>query len=144
MHFSRNFYKILLSPFELYFLNIFSHQYLTDWLHVFLSSLINWFINNVLINVLQVGCKILSFLKIYFKCCTYTWMFCEGFYLHRLMSNAFSPPRSLKVMYVFGWAAPLLSSTLYGILRGILNNERYSNPTVYTMLMICDAVLAGT
>eukprot|EP00105_Crassostrea_gigas_P002808 XP_011415467.1 PREDICTED: calcitonin receptor [Crassostrea gigas] len=50
-------------------------------------------------------------------------MFCEGFYLHRLMSNAFSPPRSLKVMYVFGWAVPLLSSTLYGILRGILNNE---------------------
>lgn len=70
-----------------------------------------------------VGCKLLSFLKIYFNCCTYTWMFCEGFYLHRLMSNAFSPPRSLKVMYVFGWAAPLLSSTLYGILRGILNNE---------------------
>ncbi|XP_061179913.1 calcitonin gene-related peptide type 1 receptor-like [Saccostrea echinata] len=70
-----------------------------------------------------VGCKLLSFLKIYFKCCTYTWMFCEGFYLHRLMSNAFSPPRSLRVMYVFGWAVPLVSSTLYGILRGILNNE---------------------
>ncbi|XP_022307268.2 calcitonin gene-related peptide type 1 receptor-like isoform X2 [Crassostrea virginica] len=70
-----------------------------------------------------VGCKFLSFLKIYFKCCTYTWMFCEGFYLHRLMSNAFSPPRSLKVMYVFGWAVPLVSSTLYGVLRGVLSNE---------------------
>uniref|UniRef100_K1PJW6 Uncharacterized protein n=1 Tax=Magallana gigas TaxID=29159 RepID=K1PJW6_MAGGI len=45
------------------------------------------------------------------------------------MSNAFSPPRSLKVMYVFGWAVPLLSSTLYGILRGILNNESRSLST---------------
>ncbi|XP_056007722.1 calcitonin gene-related peptide type 1 receptor-like isoform X2 [Ostrea edulis] len=70
-----------------------------------------------------VGCKLLSFLKIYFKCCTYTWMFCEGFYLHRLMSNAFSPPRSLKVMYAFGWAVPLVSSSVYGILRGVLSDE---------------------
>jgi hypothetical protein len=51
-------------------------------------------------------------------------MFCEGFYLHRLMSNAFSPPRSLKVMYVFGWAVPLISSSVYGILRGVLSDER--------------------
>ena len=37
------------------------------------------------------------------KCCTYTWMFCEGFYLHQLLSNAFSPPRSIICISVFGW-----------------------------------------
>ncbi|XP_061179477.1 calcitonin gene-related peptide type 1 receptor-like [Saccostrea echinata] len=70
-----------------------------------------------------VGCKLLSFMKIYFKCCCYTWMFCEGFYLHRLMSNAFSPPSSLLPIYVLGWTIPLVSSSIYGVLRGIYNDE---------------------
>nr|XP_022310772.1 calcitonin gene-related peptide type 1 receptor-like [Crassostrea virginica] len=71
----------------------------------------------------RIGCKLLSFLKIYFQCCCYTWMFCEGLYLQRLMSNAFSPPRSLVALYVLGWGVPLLSSSIYGILRGVYNNN---------------------
>ncbi|XP_060086147.1 calcitonin gene-related peptide type 1 receptor-like [Ylistrum balloti] len=70
-----------------------------------------------------VGCKVLSFFMIYFKCTSFTWMFCEGFYLHRLMSDAFSPPRSLITLYVTGWGIPLLSSTIYAIIRGIYANE---------------------
>ncbi|KAJ8314374.1 hypothetical protein KUTeg_008935 [Tegillarca granosa] len=69
------------------------------------------------------GCKLLSFLKIYLKCASYTWMFCEGFYLHRLMSNAFSPPRSLLSLYALGWGLPLVSSMIYAILRLIYANE---------------------
>ncbi|KAK3108676.1 hypothetical protein FSP39_013170 [Pinctada imbricata] len=53
-------------------------------------------------------------------------MFCEGFYLHRLMSNAFSPPRSLIPVYLAGWLLPLTTSTLYSILRGIYANDSYS------------------
>ena len=81
------------------------------------------FQNEILV-LLQVGCKILSFLKIYFGCCGYTWMFCEGFYLHRLMSDAFSPPRSIVPIYLAGWLFPLVTSSIYAILRGVFANER--------------------
>jgi hypothetical protein len=31
------------------------------------------------------------------------WMFCEGFYLHRLISAAFAEERSLILFYAIGW-----------------------------------------
>ncbi|XP_069107863.1 calcitonin gene-related peptide type 1 receptor-like isoform X2 [Argopecten irradians] len=70
-----------------------------------------------------VGCKVLAFLMIYFKCTSFTWMFCEGFYLHRLMSDAFSPPRSLVTLYLTGWGVPLLSSITYAIIRAVYAND---------------------
>ena len=51
----------------------------------------------------QVWCRVLSFAKIYTTTCTYCWMFCEGFYLHQLISNTFEPPKSLTRLYLFGW-----------------------------------------
>ncbi|KAK0070565.1 calcitonin gene-related peptide type 1 receptor, partial [Biomphalaria pfeifferi] len=69
------------------------------------------------------ACKVLAYLKIYFSCTTYVWMFCEGFYLHRLISNAFKPPKSLIFLYAIGWGFPLAYSGLYGILRLIYDNE---------------------
>ncbi|XP_071158627.1 calcitonin gene-related peptide type 1 receptor-like isoform X1 [Mytilus edulis] len=69
------------------------------------------------------GCKILSFLKIYAKGASFTWMFCEGYYLHRLMSDAFSPPRSLIPIFVAGWAIPFVSTLIYAVLRIVYANE---------------------
>ncbi|XP_071158662.1 calcitonin receptor-like [Mytilus edulis] len=68
-------------------------------------------------------CKVLSFCKMFMKCSTYSWMFCEGFYLHQLLSNAFSPPRSLICISVFGWGIPLLSASLYSLVRVIYSDE---------------------
>ena len=65
--------------------------------------------------IFQVGCKILSFLKIYLKSASFTWMFCEGFFLHRLMSDAFSPPRSLLPFYVAGWSKCYPQGNKYSI-----------------------------
>ena len=48
-------------------------------------------------------CRVLSFAKIYMTTCTYCWMFCEGFYLHQLITNTFEPPKSLTSLYLFGW-----------------------------------------
>jgi len=31
------------------------------------------------------------------------WMFCEGFYLRRLIANAFAEERNLMLFYVIGW-----------------------------------------
>ncbi|CAL1527689.1 unnamed protein product [Lymnaea stagnalis] len=81
-------------------------------------------------------CRVLAFLRIYSNSTTYMWMFCEGFYLHRLISNAFKPPKSLLFLYVIGWGRfmvvffflpilclPLAYTSLYGILRLIYDNE---------------------
>ncbi|CAG5117309.1 unnamed protein product, partial [Candidula unifasciata] len=70
------------------------------------------------------GCKVLAFIRLYSRSATYVWMFCEGFYLHRLISNAFRPPKSLFFLYLIGWGFPFCYTTLYGVLRIFFDNER--------------------
>lgn len=48
-------------------------------------------------------CKLILLLTKYFRLTNYIWMFCEGFYLHRLISTAFAEERSLTLFYVIGW-----------------------------------------
>ncbi|XP_060562719.1 calcitonin receptor-like [Ruditapes philippinarum] len=66
---------------------------------------------------LQVECKILSYLKLYFTSTNYVLMFCEGLYLHRLIVNAFSPPKTLLPFYILGWASPFFYTTAYMVVR---------------------------
>ena len=39
----------------------------------------------------------------YFRLTNYTWMFCEGYYLHRLLVNTFEEERSIKIILTIGW-----------------------------------------
>jgi 7 transmembrane receptor (Secretin family). len=48
-------------------------------------------------------CKIILLLTKYFRLTNYMWMFCEGFYLHRLISTAFAEEKGLALFYVIGW-----------------------------------------
>ena len=50
-----------------------------------------------------VGCRVLFMLTRYFRMTNYMWMFCEGFYLHRLISAAFAEQKSFVVFYLLGW-----------------------------------------
>lgn len=52
---------------------------------------------------LQSGCKLLNALLRYTQTSNYFWMFCEGFYLHRLIVHAFKVPKGLLGYYVMGW-----------------------------------------
>lgn len=52
---------------------------------------------------LQVWCRVVSFFKIYLTSSNYFWMFCEGYYLHRLISYAFDAPSSLVGLCCIGW-----------------------------------------
>ncbi|XP_052090815.1 calcitonin gene-related peptide type 1 receptor-like [Mytilus californianus] len=56
-----------------------------------------------LIQYNQDGCKVLNMIEHYFRSTTYYWMLCEGFYLHRLLLNAFVPPKRLIGYYITGW-----------------------------------------
>ncbi|KAK2706359.1 calcitonin gene-related peptide type 1 receptor-like isoform X2 [Artemia franciscana] len=63
------------------------------------------------------GCKILLLLTRYFRLTNYAWMFCEGLYLHRLITAAFVENNSLMIYYVLGWGLPLIPVTIYACFR---------------------------
>lgn len=48
-------------------------------------------------------CKFLLILTKYFRMTNYMWMFCEGFYLHKLIAAAFAEQKNLIMFYVIGW-----------------------------------------
>ncbi|XP_053374642.1 calcitonin gene-related peptide type 1 receptor-like [Mercenaria mercenaria] len=72
---------------------------------------------DTLMNRNTASCKLLSFLKLYFASTNYSWMFCEGFYLYRLISNAFSPPKRLLFLYLAGWGIPFIYCGTYAVIR---------------------------
>ncbi|XP_071157715.1 calcitonin gene-related peptide type 1 receptor-like [Mytilus edulis] len=65
----------------------------------------------------QHGCILLNMTEHYFRSTTYYWMLCEGFYLHRLLLNAFVPPKRLIGYYITGWGMPLITALIYTVLR---------------------------
>lgn len=75
-------------------------------------------------------CKLILLLTKYFRLTNYMWMFCEGFYLHRLISTAFAEERSLILFYVIGWGFPVLPVIVYALLRKIFSdNDCWALPT---------------
>ncbi|XP_052247321.1 calcitonin gene-related peptide type 1 receptor-like [Dreissena polymorpha] len=70
------------------------------------------------------ACKLLYILTRYVSTANFFWMFCEGFYLHRLIVHAFSTPKSLMPYYVFGWLISWIPSIIYAIVRA--SNEDYN------------------
>ena len=54
------------------------------------------------------GCQFLMMLTKYFRLTNYTWMFCEGYYLHRLLANTFEEERSITFILSIGWGKLLI------------------------------------
>ncbi|XP_052812423.1 calcitonin gene-related peptide type 1 receptor-like [Mya arenaria] len=72
-----------------------------------------------------IWCQVLHELTHYFTVCNYSWMFCEGFYLHALMVIAFTKDKKLLLIcYLIGWAFPLLPTIIYTILRALNEEDR--------------------
>jgi len=69
------------------------------------------------------GCQFLMMLTKYFRLTNYTWMFCEGYYLHRLLANTFEEERSITFILSIGWGIPLIPCLIYAILRIFYDNS---------------------
>lgn len=77
-------------------------------------------------------CKLILLLTKYFRLTNYMWMFCEGFYLRRLISNAFAEERNLVLFYVIGWGFPVLPVIVYALLRKMYSdNDCWALPTEF-------------
>ncbi|RXG56856.1 Calcitonin gene-related peptide type 1 receptor, partial [Armadillidium vulgare] len=48
-------------------------------------------------------CKSILLLTKASRISTYMWMFCEAFFLHKLVSSSFAEERDLRVYYFIGW-----------------------------------------
>lgn len=92
------------------------------------------------------GCKFLYVLKRYTQSATYFWMFCEGFYLHRLIVRAFEIPKSLIIYYFIGIGGPWISTIVYAIIKASvseydqncwINNINGFEWLIYTPNLLC-------
>ncbi|KAF8788170.1 Calcitonin receptor like protein [Argiope bruennichi] len=70
-----------------------------------------------------IGCKILCVITKYTRLTTYMWMFCEGFYLHKLIAASFAEQKSLRMFYFIGWGFPIFPVTAFSILRWYFADE---------------------
>jgi len=56
----------------------------------------------------------------YFLLSNYSWMLCEGFYLHTVLVAAFiSEKRLVKWLIAFGWGSPAIVIFVYSMARGL-------------------------
>lgn len=68
--------------------------------------------------VFQVWCRLLHVVLYYFLISNYSWMLCEGVYLHTVLVSAFiMESRLLKYMLILGWGVPGLTIAVYASVR---------------------------
>ncbi|XP_054720119.1 calcitonin gene-related peptide type 1 receptor-like [Uloborus diversus] len=65
----------------------------------------------------EAGCKVFYTITKYLRLSTYLWMFCEGFYLHKLIAAAFAEQKSTILFHVIGWCIPALPVGIWAITR---------------------------
>ncbi|GLG94222.1 Diuretic hormone receptor [Gryllus bimaculatus] len=79
----------------------------------------------------------------YFRGSSFMWMFCEAFYLHRLLAAAFSPDGSLLIFYLIGWALPVLPTALYAGLRATAADaDCWMQRSAYEFVLIVPNILS--
>ncbi|GBN66110.1 hypothetical protein AVEN_264500-1 [Araneus ventricosus] len=62
---------------------------------------------------------------------TYMWMFCEGFYLHKLIAASFAEQKSLRMFYFIGWGEQTIKDSYSLIFLNAMNVYRLSTEAPY-------------
>ncbi|XP_054710653.1 calcitonin gene-related peptide type 1 receptor-like isoform X6 [Uloborus diversus] len=70
-----------------------------------------------------VVCKVLYIATKYTRMTTYMWMFCEGFYLHKLIAASFAEQKSIQMFYFIGWVFPVFPVGTFALLRWYFADE---------------------
>ncbi|XP_022917669.1 calcitonin gene-related peptide type 1 receptor isoform X2 [Onthophagus taurus] len=80
--------------------------------------------NPTVLNENVLWCRFLHIILTYFLISTYSWMLCEGVYLHTVLVSAFiSEVRLLRCILLLGWGLPMVTVTLYASLRTFNGTE---------------------
>ncbi|KAH8301713.1 hypothetical protein KR059_009842 [Drosophila kikkawai] len=98
--------------------------------------------NTELLQHSPVRCVALHIKLHYFLLSNYSWMLCEGFYLHTVLVAAFiSEKRLVKWLIAFGWGSPALVIFVYSLARGLggtpeENMHCWMNSTDYDNILV--------
>ncbi|XP_021950397.2 calcitonin gene-related peptide type 1 receptor isoform X2 [Folsomia candida] len=65
----------------------------------------------------SISCRLLLILTKYSRMTNYMMMFCEGYYLHKLIAAAFAEQKSLIVFHLLGWVFPIFPTVIYTVYR---------------------------
>ncbi|XP_064210832.1 calcitonin gene-related peptide type 1 receptor isoform X2 [Tribolium castaneum] len=72
----------------------------------------------------KLWCRVLHVVLFTFLISNYSWMLCEGIYLHTVLVSAFiSERRLLRCMLALGWGIPLLTTSIYAPVRSVLGEN---------------------
>lgn len=76
-----------------------------------------------IISTNSASCKFALALTKYTRMTTYMWMFCEGFYLHKLIVAAFAEQKRLTIYYIIGWVFPIFPVMAFALMRKFLDDN---------------------
>ncbi|CAB3227389.1 unnamed protein product [Arctia plantaginis] len=93
-----------------------------------------------------VWCCALNTILQYAMLTTYTWMLCEGLYLHTVLVSAFvSERRLLRALLLLGWGLPVTSAAIYAGRRGAAGDticwSDEGQPRPELIVLACGALL---
>ncbi|XP_036355241.1 calcitonin gene-related peptide type 1 receptor isoform X5 [Octopus sinensis] len=73
----------------------------------------------------HVWCQAVHVITQYTTCSNYFWMFCEGFFMHTLIMNAFSTSCPLLyICHIIGWGIPAVPTIIYSVLRALYGDSK--------------------
>uniref|UniRef100_A0A336MGY9 CSON015149 protein n=1 Tax=Culicoides sonorensis TaxID=179676 RepID=A0A336MGY9_CULSO len=93
-------------------------------------------------------CRLLHIILHYFLLTNYSWMLCEGFYLHTVLVSAFiSEKKLVKWLIVTGWAMPAVMINIYAILRHFCGNvedtiQCWMDESAYTNVLVAPVCIS--
>ena len=63
----------------------------------------------------------------FFKVATFSWMFCEGLYLFRLLKSGLKPPHKATMFYIIGWVSPFVVISVYTFAKLLVRDYKSSS-----------------
>ncbi|KAH3891605.1 hypothetical protein DPMN_015709 [Dreissena polymorpha] len=69
------------------------------------------------------SCKVINILLRYSTSANFFWMFCEGFYLFRLLVHAFHVPKRINLYFFIGLVGPIAPVLAYSVFRWKFAND---------------------
>lgn len=107
--------------------NLFTSLLLTAiFVIVFEGYFMMDYINNPRSSIVEANlasCKLFYTITKYLRLTAYTWMFCEGFYLHKLIAAAFAEQKSTIVFHIVGWGLPAIPVSIWAIIRKLYADD---------------------
>ncbi|XP_021376280.1 calcitonin gene-related peptide type 1 receptor-like isoform X2 [Mizuhopecten yessoensis] len=106
--------------------NLFTSYVLTGFSWILYMLLVAT--NGVVIQNNHIWCRMIHVFAQYCVVCNFSWMFCEGLYLHTIMVRTFGSTKHVLIAcYFIGWCWPFVLVAIYTGIRGSADDIQRSS-----------------